>query len=219
MKIRTNALSPLFKGFNFQRAFHFFCDTRHFFSDLKSTHGYTVSKGNKQAQPCGTTANWAAKSLKGSTKKDSEMKRSTYNPLIGLIQTLDDGIEFYKIAGQKTDSHHLKDVFAKTADIREFALAYILPYVEQHSLDFDKALTYHGTLANRYAPLLEQIVCDEQLTLVQQVEEHLVDAMVTASMNIHNALVQSVLKDLVPRISQNFEALSEALNKEEQIAA
>lgn len=135
------------------------------------------------------------------------MKRSSYDPLIGLIQTLADGIEFYRIAEQKTESDNLKNVFNHMADIREFALAYILPYVDQHHLDFDKTLTYHGTLANRYAPLLENIIVDLELKLVKQVEEHLIDAMVTASMNIHNALVQTILKELAPRISHNFEVV------------
>ena len=135
------------------------------------------------------------------------MKRSTYSPLIGLIQTMDDGIEFYRIAEQKTSANTLKKAFNQMAEVREFALAYIRPYIDQHDMDFEKGLTYHGTLANRYAPLLEQIVLDESLNLVKQVEEHLVDAMITASMNIQNVLVQSILRDLVPRISQNFEAL------------
>ncbi len=132
------------------------------------------------------------------------MKRA-YNPLVDLIQTLDDGIEFYEIAQTKSHSPALKAVFASMAEIREFALAYIRPYVDQHDFDLEKSLTYHGTLANRYAPLLKDIVHDESLNLVHQVEEHLIDAMIDASTRSHNALVQCILKDLAPRISYNFE--------------
>lgn len=135
------------------------------------------------------------------------MKRNSYNPLIALVQTLDDGIEFYRIAEAKTESGYLKGVFAKMADAREFALAYIRPYIDQHDLDFERALTYHGTLSNRYAPLLEDMIKDETLSLVHYVEEQAIDAMIKASSDTHNTLVQLVLKDLAPRISKNFESL------------
>lgn len=136
------------------------------------------------------------------------MKRYTTNPLITLVQTLDDGIEFYRIAEAKTASRHLKQVFGKTADAREFALAYIRPYVNQHDLDFQSVSTYHGTLTNRYAELLDDIVADDTLSIVKYVEEQAIDAMIKASLNTHNALVQVVLRDLVPRLQHNFESLS-----------
>lgn len=132
------------------------------------------------------------------------MKRA-YNPLIALVQTLDDGIEFYRIAEQKSQSHNMKSIFTRLADTREFALAYIVPYIEHHDFDIDKSLTYHGTLANRYAPLLDDVVEDYSLALVKDVEEHLIDAMITASSHAQNALVQIVLKDLAPQISSNYE--------------
>ena len=69
------------------------------------------------------------------------MKRSTYSPLIGLIQTMDDGIEFYRIAEQKTSANTLKKAFNQMAEVREFALAYIRPYIDQHDMDFEKGLT------------------------------------------------------------------------------
>ena len=131
--------------------------------------------------------------------------RRAYNPLIPLVQTLDDGIEFYRIAEKKTHSRWLKATFVRMAEIREFALAYILPYLDQHDFEWEKSLTYHGTLANRYAPLLQDVVQDESLGLVREVEEHLIDAMITASVNSHNALVECIIKDLIPRISANFE--------------
>lgn len=142
--------------------------------------------------------------------------RRMYNPLIPMVQTLNDGIEFYRIAEKKTDSVQLKTTFKKMAGIRDFALAYILPYIDQHDFNQDKSLTYHGTLANRYAPLLQNIMHDEQLELVREVEEHLIDAMLAASADSHNALVQCIIKDLIPRISHNFE---ECLLEQEQSAA
>lgn len=132
--------------------------------------------------------------------------RRSYNPLIALVQTLDDGIEFYRIAEQKTGSHNMKTIFTRMADIREFALAYIVPYIGHHDFEVEKSLTYHGTLSNRYAPLLEDIIEDYSLALVKEVEEHLIDAMISASFNSQNALVQIILKDLAPRISSNYEA-------------
>lgn len=131
--------------------------------------------------------------------------RRSYNPLIALVQTLDDGIEFYRIAAQKARSPSMASVFTRMADAREFALAYIIPYIGHHDFEVEKSLTYHGTLSNRYAPLLEDIVEDYSLALVKEVEEHLVDAMIAASMNTQNALVQIILKDLAPRISSNYE--------------
>lgn len=132
--------------------------------------------------------------------------RRSYNPLIALVQTLDDGIEFYRIAEQKARSQSMKSVFTRMADAREFALAYILPYISHQDFEIEKSLTYHGTLSNRYAPLLEDVVEDYSLALVKEVEEHLIDAMIAASMNTQNALVQIILKDLAPRISSNYDA-------------
>lgn len=143
--------------------------------------------------------------------------RRSYNPLLALVQTLDDGIEFYRIAEQKTLSHNMKSIFTRMADIREFALAYIVPYLGHHDFDMDKSLTYHGTLSNRYAPLLDDIVEDYSLALVKEVEEHLIDAMMSASINAQNALVQIILKDLAPRISSNYDAcFSEVMEKKEE---
>ena len=146
------------------------------------------------------------------------MKR-TFNPLIPLVQTLDDGIEFYRIAEKKADSRSLKSAFSRMAEIREFALAYIIPYIDQHDFDLEKSLTYHGTLANRYAPLLERMIQDKSLGLVREVEEHLIDAMIDASFNSHNALVQCIIKDLIPLISQNFEACLQTLSTDTEAEA
>lgn len=141
--------------------------------------------------------------------------RRTHNPLIALVQTLDDGIEFYRIAEKKTDALELKSTFRKMADIREFSLAYILPYIDHHDFDVDKSLTYHNTLANRYAALIQDVVTDDHLDLVREIEEHLIDAMLTAETTSHNALVQCIIKDLIPRISRNFD---ECLHTQEQSA-
>lgn len=145
--------------------------------------------------------------------------RRTYNPLIPLVQTLDDGIEFYRIAAQKTDVLELKATFKKMADIRDFSLAYILPYIDQHDFELDKSLTYHNTLANRYATLLQDVVKDDHLDLVREIEEHLIDAMLSAATNSHNALVQCIIKDLIPRVSRNFEECLHAQELSSAIAA
>ncbi len=132
------------------------------------------------------------------------MKRLTYDPLVALLQTLEDGIEFYRIAEQKALSSQLQAVFAQMAEVREFALAYIKPYLQPHRLEFEQFLTYHGTLSNRYAPLLDDVLGDEQLALVRQIEEHLIDAMLTAAQETQNALVESILQNLSVRIRQNI---------------
>jgi Domain of unknown function (DUF2383) len=146
--------------------------------------------------------------------------RRSYNPLIALVQTLDDGIEFYRIAEEKTQSSTLRSVFKRMAEEREFALAYIVPYISQHDYEVDKSHAHHGSLTNRFALLLDDIVTDEGLGLVKEVEEHLVDAMISASANTLDALVQLILKDLVPRISNNYEAcVQEISGSGEQPAA
>lgn len=132
------------------------------------------------------------------------MRRLTYDPLVALLQTLEDGIEFYRIAEQKALPTQLQAVFAQMAEVREFALAYIKPYLQPHRLEFEQFLTYHGTLSNRYAPLLDDVLADEQLTLVRQIEEHLIDAMRTAAQETQNALVESILQNLSLRVRQNI---------------
>ena len=144
------------------------------------------------------------------------VKQHAINPLVSLIQTLDDGIEFYRIAQAKTQSERLQQVFIKMADAREFALAYIRPYLDQHDLDFERALTYHGTLANRYANLIDEIIDDETLSLVQYLEEQAIDAMVQTAVQTQNTLVKVVLKDLIKRLQRNVESellLSEAYTR------
>lgn len=134
------------------------------------------------------------------------MKRLTYDPLITLVHTLDDGIEFYRIAEQKTASVHLQGVFEEMAEMREFALAYIRPYMHLHSREYQHLSGYHGTLANRYAPLLQDVLTDDSLLLVRQVEDHLIDAMHNAIAETPNALVASILWELAARVKQNLDA-------------
>ncbi|MBC6904254.1 DUF2383 domain-containing protein [Saccharophagus sp. K07] len=138
--------------------------------------------------------------------------RPTHNPLVPLIQTLDDGIEFYRIAEKKTDSQHLKSVFRKMAEIRDFALAYLLPYINQRHLE-------SPATTNRYAPLLNRIIGDDRLDVVQEVEEHLIDTMLDTSLESHNALVQCIIKDLIPQISWNFESCLNGLEDAGAVAA
>jgi hypothetical protein len=145
--------------------------------------------------------------------------RRAYNPLIPLVQTLDDGIEFYRIAEKKTGELGLKFIFRKMADIRDFSLAYILPYIDHHDFEVDKSLTYHDTLTNRYAALLQDVVADGHLDLVREIEEHLIDAMLHAAATSHNALVQCIIKDLIPRISQNYDECLRAQLQSAAIAA
>lgn len=134
------------------------------------------------------------------------MKYHACDPLVTLVHALDDGIEFYRIAEQKSRSPRLQRVFARMADIREFALAHIRPYLDMHDQDLEKALSDYGPLNNRFTPLLERIVLDEPLRLVKDVEEHLIEAMITASVETKNALAQCVLTELIPHIAENFDA-------------
>lgn len=146
--------------------------------------------------------------------------RRIYDPLLLLVQTLDDGIEFYRIAEKKSESPLLKSVFVRLAEIRELALAYLVPYLDLHDFEVEKSFTYHDTLANRYAPLLQGVVQDKTLNLVREVEEHLVDAMISAATASHNALAQCIIKDLIPVISRNFEnCLQDCTNTAGAVAA
>lgn len=131
------------------------------------------------------------------------MKRR--NPLIALLQLLDDGIEFYRRAARETRSFALQDTFDAMADIREFAAAHIRPYIDPHDLNHDAFAGYHGTLANRYAPLLKKVVTDEHRQLLPEIEEHLVEAMRETRQSTQNGLAQYILSDLEGCIIRNLD--------------
>ncbi len=131
------------------------------------------------------------------------MKRR--NPLIALLQLLDDGIEFYRRAARETRSFTLQETFDAMADIREFAAAHIKPYIDPHDLNHDAFTGYHGTLTNRYAPLLKKVVSDESRVLLPEIEEHLVDAMRETRQTTQNGLAQYILSDLERCVVRNLD--------------
>ncbi len=131
------------------------------------------------------------------------MKRR--NPLISLLQLLDDGIEFYRRAARETRSFTLQETFDAMADIREFAAAHIKPYIDPHELNHDAFAGYHGALTNRYAPLLKKVVSDESRVLLPEIEEHLVDAMRETRQTTHNGLAQYILSDLERCVIRNLD--------------
>lgn len=131
------------------------------------------------------------------------MKTPSATPLKALVQTLNDGIEFYRTATAKVEHEHFKAVFAELIEFRQFSLTYLQPYVVMQSGAPEDGHTFGGKLHHIYTEVQDNRNTDHDVTLLKQlemVEEETLKAMNTASKLSGNVMVQSIIRDLIPRL-------------------
>lgn len=131
------------------------------------------------------------------------MKTPSATPLKSLVQTLNDGIEFYRTANLKVEHEHLKTVCSNMIEFREFALAYLQPYIVLQSGAPEDGHTFGGKLHHIFTEVQDNHNTDHDLTLIKQleaVEDETQNAMATAAKYADNVMVQSIIRELTPRL-------------------
>ena len=131
------------------------------------------------------------------------MKTPSSMPLKPLVQTLNDGVEFYRAAIAKAEHDDFKEVFAELLDCRQFALAYLQPYVVLETGSQEDGHTFGGKLHHAYTAVQDNCNTDHDLTLLKQlefVEDETLKAMKLALTQSGNAMVQTVIRHLTPRM-------------------
>ncbi|BCD95892.1 DUF2383 domain-containing protein [Marinagarivorans cellulosilyticus] len=131
------------------------------------------------------------------------MPNSSAVPLKSLVQALNDGIEFYRIASKKVEHEDFRQAFDELAQSHVLAKAYLQPYLIMQTGRAEEGHTFGGKLHHTYIELEDNGNLDHDYTLLkqlEQVETVTLDMMqVTAALS-ENALVKTVIKGLIPKI-------------------
>jgi uncharacterized protein (TIGR02284 family) len=124
-------------------------------------------------------------------------------PLKSLVQTLNDGIEFYRVAAQKVEHEDFRQAFDELAQSHALAKAYLQPYLIMQTGVAEEGHTFGGKLHHTYTELEDNGNLDHDYTLLkqlEQVETITLDMMqVTAALS-ENALVKTIIKGLMPQM-------------------
>ncbi|MCR6650695.1 MAG: PA2169 family four-helix-bundle protein [Cellvibrionaceae bacterium] len=122
-----------------------------------------------------------------------------------LIQTLNDGVEFYRAALEKSESTEHKLIFQRVIRARVAALSYLQPYMVQEEGSPELGHTFGSVLHKMYPDILFGLNSDRDKTLIKQlevVENETLKAMQKALSNIQSPMLKSILLDLYPRLNR-----------------
>ncbi len=122
-----------------------------------------------------------------------------------LIQTLNDGVEFYRAALEKSEFDAHKLIFQRVVRARVAALAYLQPYMVQEEGTPELGHTFGSVLHKMYPDILFGLNMDKDKTLVKQleiVEDETLKAMQKALRTIKSPMLKSILLDLYPRLNR-----------------
>lgn len=127
-----------------------------------------------------------------------------------LIQSLNDGVEFYQAAIEKTELPEHRIIFQRMTRARVAALSYLQPYMVQQEGSPELGHTFGSALHKMYPDILYGLNTDHDITLIhqlEQVENETLGAMQKAMRSIQSPVVKSVLLDLYPRLNRCHQTL------------
>lgn len=122
-----------------------------------------------------------------------------------LIQTLNDGVDFYRAALEKSESADHKLIFQRVVRARVAALSYLQPYMVREEGSPELGHTFGSVLHKMYPDILFGLNMDKDKTLIKQlevVEDETLKAMQKALQNIKSPMLRSILLDLYPRLNR-----------------
>lgn len=122
-----------------------------------------------------------------------------------LIQTLNDGVEFYRAAEEKAEYSEHRLIFQRVIRARVASLSYLQPYMIQEEGSPELGHTFGSVLHKMYPDILYGLNTDKDKTLIQQlevVEDETLKAMRKALSNIESPMLKSILLDLYPRLNR-----------------
>lgn len=122
-----------------------------------------------------------------------------------LIQTLNDGVEFYRAAVEKTESQEHQLIFQRVVRARVAALAYLQPYIVMEEGSPELGHTFGSVLHKMYPDILFGLNTNKDKTLLKQlevVEDETLKAMQKALRQVESPMLKSILLDLYPRLNR-----------------
>ncbi|MEY4588111.1 MAG: hypothetical protein RL497_187 [Pseudomonadota bacterium] len=131
------------------------------------------------------------------------MKHVIANPLITLVQTLNDGIAVYKSAISKMEHDDCKELFCELIACREFALDYLQPYIVMQNGAPELGHGFGTVIHHTYSQVQNNNNDDHDMSLLkqlEQVEDETLKAMEITAKTSANALVNCIIRDLIPRM-------------------
>ena len=136
------------------------------------------------------------------------MSENDIETLRELIQTLNDGVEFYRVAASKSEYTEHRFIFERMARARVAALSYLQPYMVQEEGTPELGHTFGSVLYKLYPEILYGLNLDKDKTLLQQleiVEDETLLAMQKALRTIESNSLKIILLDLYPRLNRSQE--------------
>jgi uncharacterized protein (TIGR02284 family) len=127
-----------------------------------------------------------------------------------LIQSLNDGVEFYQAAVDKTELPEHKIIFQRMVRARVAALSYLQPFIVRQEGSPELGHTFGSALHKMYPEILYGLNTDHDITLIhqlEQVENETLRAMQKAVRTIQSPVLKSVLLDLYPRLNRCHQTL------------
>lgn len=122
-----------------------------------------------------------------------------------LIQTLNDGLEFYRMAMEKTEFQEHREIFQRVVRARVAVLSYLQPYIVKEEGSPELGHTFGSVLHKMYPDMLYDLNTDRDKTLLKQlevVENETLKAMQKALRNMQSSTLKSILLDLYPRLNR-----------------
>lgn len=126
-----------------------------------------------------------------------------------IIQTLNNGVTFYREAANNSELDAHKSIFECMLKARLFALTYLQPFLQQQSQTEGQAHAFGSVLHKMYPDILYGLDSEHDIALIEQleqVENETLSAMQAAMKHIQSPLLKSVLLDLYPRLNRRPDA-------------
>lgn len=127
-----------------------------------------------------------------------------------LIQCLNDGVEFYQAAIDKSERAENKLIFQRMVRARVAALSYLQPFMVHEEGSPELGHTFGSALHKMYPDILYGLNTDHDSTLIhqlEQVENETLSAMQKAMRGIQSPVLKSILLDLYPRLNRCHKTL------------
>lgn len=123
-----------------------------------------------------------------------------------LIQTLSEGVAFYRAAADQAELPGHKAIFNRMAKARVFALSYLQPQVAIGDGEPESIHTFGSVLHKMYPDMLDGLSADHDCSLipqVEQVENETLLAMRKTLSQVQSPVLQSILLDVYPRLNRS----------------
>ena len=145
------------------------------------------------------------------------MNSTSAAPLKSLVQTLNDSIEFYRMAAQKAEHESYRQAFKEMGETHVLAKSYLQPYLIMQTGVAEEGHTFGSKLHHRYVEMQDAANNDHDQNLLKQlseVEDITLNMMEVTAVVSKNAMVRMVIKGLMPQMNKCRERVLSLANIE-----